>query len=143
MKNELELIFDNDVAYADSRVIARYFGKRHSDVLRDIRNMLKVIGNERDFASVYKDVKGEERICYKLPFDETMTLITGYDVKLRHKIVQQWYKLLKERTEARMYAKGIRHSFTDTLKSPGYEKQYEYINTTKAMKKTLEITARK
>lgn len=89
MKNELELIFDNDIAYADSRVIARYFGKRHSDVLRDIRNMLKVLGNERNFASVYKDVKGEKRTCYKLPFDETMTLITGYDVKLRHKIVQQ------------------------------------------------------
>lgn len=144
--NELALIFKDDVAYADSRDIAKYFGKRHSDVLRDIRKMFEALGdenNQRNFASVYTDGKGEERACYKLDFDTTITLITGYDVKLRSRIVKQWHRLLKERSKARDYAKGIRHDFTDTLQDHGYTKPYEYINTTRAMKKPFGITTKK
>lgn len=98
---------------------------------------------ERRFAFSYKDSTGRTLPCYHLDFDFTVTLITGYDVKLRHKIVKQWHKLLEQRAYARTYAKGIRHNFTDTLKEHGYTKQYEYINTTKSMKKPFGITARK
>lgn len=142
--NELALIFKNDVAYADSRDIAAYFGKRHRDVLRDIRNMLKALGEgERNFAHSYINAQGKEQPCYQLDFDTTITLVTGYDVKLRSKIVKQWHRLLKERSKVRDYSKGIRHDFTDTLKMHGYEKQYEYIQTSMQMKKPLGITARK
>lgn len=144
--NELALIFKDDVAFADSRDIAKYFGKRHSDVMRDIRKMFEALDdedNQRNFASVYTDGKGEERACFKLDFDTTMTLITGYDVKMRNKIIKQWHRLLKERTKARDYAKSIRHDFTNTLQSRGYTKKYDYINTTRAMKKPLGITAKK
>ena len=80
--NELALIFKNDVAYADSRDIAAYFGKRHRDVLRDIRNMLKALGEgERNFAHSYINAQGKEQPCYQLDFDTTITLVTGYDVK--------------------------------------------------------------
>lgn len=44
MKNQLELIFNKDVAYADSRVIAQYYGKRHNHVVRDIENMFDKLG---------------------------------------------------------------------------------------------------
>ena len=45
-KSCLELIFSKDVAYADSRVIAEYSGKRHSDVMRDIRRLFSQIGDD-------------------------------------------------------------------------------------------------
>ena len=144
MKNMLELLFVDDVAYADSRNIAEYFGKNHKEVLRDIRKMFEALGIERNFAlSEYKDSTGRKLPCYHLDFDLTITLITGYDVKLRNQIVKQWHQLIKKRAEARTYARGIRHNFTDTLKTHGYSKQYEYINTTKSMKKPFAITAKK
>lgn len=40
-------------------------------------------------------------------------------------------------------SKKVRNKFTDTLKSHGYTKPHEYINTTKSMKKELGITAKK
>lgn len=64
-------------------------------------------------------------------------------MKLRNRIVKQWHRLLKERSKARDYAKGIRHDFTDTLQDHGYTKPYEYINTTRAMKKPFGITTKK
>ena len=143
MKNELTLIFNKDVAYADSRVIANYFGKRHSDVMRDIRKMLKEIGTERNFASSYVDSTGRSLPCYRLPFDETVTLITGYDVKLRHKIIKQWHKLIDERSMARSASKQIRHKFTDALKLHGYSLPKEYSHTTAQMKIPFGITAKK
>ena len=105
--------------------------------------MLKEIGNERNFAWVYFDSKGEKRPCYKLDFDTTITLITGYDVKLRNAIVKEWHKLLMERAEARAYSKTIRHDFTNVLKVHGINNSYEYINITRNMKKPLGITAKK
>lgn len=43
----------------------------------------------------------------------------------------------------RAKSKQIRNIFTDTLHSHGYEKQYEYIQTTLQMKKALGINAKK
>ena len=47
------------------------------------------------------------------------------------------YKVIRTKSKA------IRNNFTDTLKQHGYTKSYEYINTTKAMKKELGITNKK
>lgn len=52
-------------------------------------------------------------------------------------------KALIEHTELRNKSKVIRNDFTDTLKEHGYTKAYEYIQTTKQMKDTLGITAKK
>ena len=47
--------------------IAELTGKRHADVMRDIRNLLEQGVNERNFALVdYADKKGEKRPCYNL-----------------------------------------------------------------------------
>lgn len=143
MKKQLELIFEKDIAYADSRVIAEYFGKRHADVLRDIRKMLADIGAERNFASSYIDSTGRKLVCYHLPFDETVTLITGYDAKLRYSIVRQWRKLLEERTALRITSKKVRNNFTDALKAHGYTVKDEYQRTTREMKYPLGIKATK
>ncbi|MBP76693.1 MAG: phage regulatory protein [Pseudomonadales bacterium] len=77
-----------------SREIADLTGKRHADVLRDIRKMLGDLEiNERSFASVYSDSKGEERACFNLPKDLTITLVAGYNVKMRHRITVSWLEL--------------------------------------------------
>lgn len=52
-------------------------------------------------------------------------------------------KALTERTELRNKSKQVRNNFTDTLKEHGYTKAHEYIQTTKQMKDTLGITAKK
>ena len=52
-------------------------------------------------------------------------------------------KALIEHTELRNKSKVIRNDFTDILKKHGYTKAYEYIQTTKQMKDTLGITAKK
>ena len=52
-------------------------------------------------------------------------------------------KALIEHLEIRNKSKVVRNDFTDTLKEHGYTKAYEYIQTTKQMKDTLGITAKK
>ena len=52
-------------------------------------------------------------------------------------------KALIEHTEIRNKSKIVRNDFTDTLKEHGYTKAHEYIQTTRQMKDTLGITAKK
>ena len=52
-------------------------------------------------------------------------------------------KQTAEYKAVRKHSKEIRNSFTDELKTRGYTKQYEYINTTRSMKKALNITNKK
>lgn len=74
--------------------IAQRTGKRPADVMRDIRSMLQGLGiDERSFASVYRDAKGEERPCYHLPKRECLILVSGYSVELRAAIIDRWQEL--------------------------------------------------
>ena len=52
-------------------------------------------------------------------------------------------KMSLEYKQERDKSKKVRNIFTDTLHRHGYIKNYEYINTTKAMKKELGITVQK
>ena len=144
-KSCLELIFSKDVAYADSRVIAEYYGKRHSDVMRDIRRLFSQIGDdvtERNFAlSEYTDSTGRKLPCYQLDFDLTMTLITGYDSKLRYQLVKDWHRMVKSRSRVRTEIKSTRVKFTDCLQEHGC-KGYDFKNITNNMKKPLEISVK-
>jgi Uncharacterized phage-encoded protein len=63
-----------------SREIAELTRKQHAHVCRDIQEMhgrLKGL-NQSSFGSVYKAGNGEERRCFKLPYRETMILVSGY-----------------------------------------------------------------
>lgn len=74
--------------------IAGLTGKRHSDVIRDVRKMLKELDiNERNFASVYVDAKGQERISFNLPKRESLILVSGYNIKMRATIIDRWQQL--------------------------------------------------
>ena len=142
-KSCLELIFSKDVAYADSRVIAEYYGKQHKHVLRDIEVMLQkldLISPDLGWLkSIYKDSKNREYPCYQLDFDLTMTLITGYDTKLRYQLVKDWHRMDDSRNKKRLEAKSTRVKFTDSLQEHGC-KGYDYMHITNNMKKPFEIS---
>ena len=81
-----------------SREIAELTGKQHSHVVRDIRNMVGQLETNPNLdwlceQTTYTDAKGEERTQYLLDYDATMTLVTGYNVELRLRIVRRWREL--------------------------------------------------
>lgn len=82
--------------------IAELTGKRHADIMRDVRNLLEQGVNERNFALVdYTDAKGEKRPCYELTKKGCLILASGYDAKLRERIIDRWEELeTKERQSA-------------------------------------------
>ena len=77
-----------------SVAIAQVTGKRHRDVLRDIRTLLEQGVNERNFAPVeYTDAKGEKRPCYQLSRKGCLILASGYNALLREKIIDRLEEL--------------------------------------------------
>lgn len=71
-----------------SREIAELTGKRHPDVRRDIRNMLEALGKGvSSFARTYLDSQNKEQEEYELDRELTLTLVSGYDIPLRHRVV--------------------------------------------------------
>lgn len=82
-----------------SRDIATVIGKRHADILRDIRKECEALGdiNERIFALVkYIDSKGEERPEYKFGKKGAMQLALKYDAKTRFKVIEKIEELEKQ-----------------------------------------------
>lgn len=82
-----------------SQEIAQITGKQHSNVMRDIRNLLGQGVNQINFELVeYEDAKGEKRPMYLLTKKGCLILASGYDAVLREKIIDRWEELeMKER----------------------------------------------
>ncbi len=77
-----------------SREIAELTGKRHDHVKRDIEKMLTEL--EKDipsFGGIYLDSRSREQVEYHLDRELTETLITGYSIKLRHKVILRLHEL--------------------------------------------------
>lgn len=80
--------------FMTSLEISETTGRRHDNVLRDIRNLLKKGVNALNFEEVnYKDAKGEDRQCYKLTQKGCLILASGYNPLLREKIIDRWESL--------------------------------------------------
>ena len=59
-----------------SREIAELCGKRHDNVMTDIRNMLELLKIQSpEFLGDYKDDKGRTYPCFNLPKRETLILV--------------------------------------------------------------------
>ena len=88
----------NDVVTMSSRDIAKLTGKRNSDVLRDIRRMLQELDLLNNSFLSYKgfqvvnDDKGRTAEI-QLNKELTLTLVSGYNVKMRHAIIKRWQEL--------------------------------------------------
>jgi phage antirepressor YoqD-like protein len=77
-----------------SREIAELTDKRHTDVKRDIENMLRDLGEDtRNFARIYFDTMNREQTEFALDRELTETLLTGYSSPLRRKVIARWRQL--------------------------------------------------
>lgn len=91
MKN-LSIITNNQTLTMSSREIADLTGKRHADVMRDIRNMLDEIHSAQNCVQ-YTDSTGRALPMLMLNKEETLCLVSGYNVKLRMSIIKRWSEI--------------------------------------------------
>lgn len=77
-----------------SREIAELTGKRHDHVMRDVRNMLAELEiTDPSFGGTYLDASGRSMPCFNLDRELTETLVTGYSIPLRHKVIRRLHEL--------------------------------------------------
>lgn len=82
-----------------SREIAELTGKRHNDVLRDIRNMASALS--RSFAQKSEPSAGGRPLkVFLLHKREALILMSGYSVELRARIIDRWMELEEAALEA-------------------------------------------
>ena len=80
-KDKLGVFVDNkDTARVDSLFVAKFFEKRHDDVLKSIRNLdCSDDFRLRNFAeSSYKNEQGKKQPCYFMTRDGFIFLAMGY-----------------------------------------------------------------
>lgn len=98
-----------------SREIAELTGKEHKNVLADARRMLDELEIQpAEFSARYIDAKGEPRLEFRLPKDLTLTLVSGYSVALRHRIVTRWMELEEQQPQAPAFA--LPKTFAEALR---------------------------
>jgi phage antirepressor YoqD-like protein len=77
-----------------SREIADLCEKDHKHVLSDIRSMLEQLGmTSVGFSANLFDSYGRLQTAFDLPKDLTLTLVSGYNVVLRKRIIDRWLEL--------------------------------------------------
>lgn len=77
-----------------SREIAELCEKEHKNVKRDIEVMFEALNLDAlNFERIYFDSMNRQQIEYLLDENLTMTLVTGYSVVLRHRVVTRWKQL--------------------------------------------------
>ncbi|WP_429004092.1 Rha family transcriptional regulator [Roseixanthobacter psychrophilus] len=76
--------------------IAELTGKRHDNVMRDIREMLETLkeGGVLKFEDTPQNPQNGQRYpVFRLPKRECLILISGYSVDLRARIIDRWMEL--------------------------------------------------
>lgn len=96
-----------------SREIAELTGKEHKNVIRDIRVMLAELGDGSHLSHVHEARDGRGYTAdIRLPKDLTITLVSGYSVPMRHRIVTRWLEL---EAQPRADAPAIPQTFAQAL----------------------------
>lgn len=90
--NDLSITTHDHTITMSIREIAELTGKRHADVMRDIRNMLDEIQSTQNCVD-YQDDRGRTQPMLMLNKEETLCLVSGYNVKLRMSIIKRWSEL--------------------------------------------------
>ncbi len=76
--------------------VAEITGRIHSNVMRDIRNLLEQLEDKAQFSfelGSYQDANSQNRPCYILTKKDCLLLASGYDANLRAKIINRWEEL--------------------------------------------------
>ncbi len=93
--------------------ISELTGKRHDVILRDIRNLLSQGVAAHNFVETsYTDKSNRQSPCYNLTKKGCLILASGYNVKLREKIIDRWEEL---ETEKRNGGYNVPSSFREAL----------------------------
>ena len=93
--------------------IAELTGKQHAHVMRDIRNLLEQGVSQSNFGlAEFQDNQGKPRPCYNLTKKGCLILASGYNAKLREKIIDRWEEL---ETEKRNGGYQVPNSFSEAL----------------------------
>jgi phage regulator Rha-like protein len=89
--------------------IAKLTGKRHSDVLIDIRKIFDEVDIRiTDFSAVYLSEQNKELPCFNLPRRECDLVIAGYSAKYRLAIIDRWQELEAKQMPSMLdYAKAL------------------------------------
>lgn len=92
MNNLVQL--QNESKTMSTRLISELTEKRHPDVKRDVENMLSQLDLDvSSFAHIYIDTQNRKQTEYLLDEELTMTLVTGYNVVLRNRVIKRWKEL--------------------------------------------------
>ena len=91
---QLSTITNSDSVTMSSREIAELTEKEHKNVIRDIRTMLNELkdGSELSHVKEEKDARGYT-VAFHLNKELKLTLVAGYNVKLRLAIIKRWQEL--------------------------------------------------
>lgn len=91
--NEITNIAANDLSMT-SVVIADLTGKRHDNVIRDLRDLDgQGVIDLLSFEEIEKHANNRERTIYRLPKRETLILTSGYSATQRAAIIDRWLEL--------------------------------------------------
>lgn len=86
--------FNQNQKTMSSREIAGLTEKRHDHVKRDVENMLGQLGLDiPKFGGIYFDAQNRQQTEYLLDEELTMTLVTGYNIVLRNRVIKRWKEL--------------------------------------------------
>lgn len=131
-----------------SREIAELCEKRHDHVMADIRKMLEELDmHAPEFSGTYKTSQGNEYQCFNLPKDLTLTLIAGYSVKLRKKIIDRWQELESQQavklpqsfSEALMLAAELQAEKERNAPKVAFVNHYVEVGTSKSFREVAKI----
>lgn len=88
------IVAPSNTVTMSSREIADLTGKHHHHVVRDIKsNLAELSIDASKFGCIYIDASKRKQTEYLLPPDLVMTLLTGYSVPLRHRVVTRLQEL--------------------------------------------------
>lgn len=100
----MEAVNSRNITTMTSLEIAKLTEKAHRQVLSDIDKMIHDLEiNSADFSAEYKDGSGKKNRMYNLDKELTLTLVSGYNVKLRQAIIRKWSELEGASMKPRTY----------------------------------------
>jgi len=136
--NEFGMMADKDsIARVDSRKIAETFGKQHSHVMRDIRNLFNS-GMSEEFRqsnfgqSNYLNEQGHRQPCYHLTRDGFVMLVMGYTGEKAMRFKEAYINRFNEMEEHIRMLQSLRDQnplLTEAIKATRENpKPYDYSN---------------
>lgn len=134
-----------------SREIANLCGKDHRHVVRDIEVMFEQLGiNSKGYAQIWTHPQnGQSYREFMLPKNLTFTLVSGYNVILRKRIIDRWLELENQQkptalipqsfSEALMLAAQLQAEKERNAPKVAFVDHYVEVGTSKSFRETAKI----